>query len=253
MSDLEVQPAAEATPGLSEWQRVTNTFTAPSKTFEDIKRGNKSWWMPFVILALAGYVFFAAVTLRVGWAQVAENSIHLNPKSEERMAQAPPAQREMTMKWTQYGMEIGFAAGPILVLLFAVIIAVVLWGTINLVFGGKAKFGSVFAVWMFAALPGILKSLLGAVVIFAGAAPESFNLNNFAPTSVGAFLNQLETNAALYKLASSLDFTTIWYLFLMGMGLAIVAGVKRTFGYIAVFGWWVIVLLFNVGIAAAFS
>jgi hypothetical protein len=39
----------------------------------------------------------------------------------------------------------------------------------------------------------------------------------------------------------------------MGMGLAIVAGVKRTSGYIAVFGWWVIVLLFNVGIAAAFS
>jgi hypothetical protein len=246
------EPAPEGA-GLSQWQRVSNTFTAPSKTFEDIKRGNKSWWMPFVILALAGYVFFAAVTLRVGWAQVAENSIHLNPKSEERMAQAPPAQREMTMKWTQYGMEIGFAAGPILVLLFAVIIAVVLWGTINLVFGGKAKFGSVFAVWMFAALPGILKSLLGAVVIFAGAAPESFNLNNFAPTSVGAFLNQLETNAALYKLASSLDFTTIWYLFLMGMGLAIVAGVKRTSGYIAVFGWWVIVLLFNVGIAAAFS
>jgi hypothetical protein len=256
MSDMEVVPVAEPAPegaGLSQWQRVSNTFTAPSKTFEDIKRGNKSWWMPFVILALAGYVFFAAVTLRVGWAQVAENSIHLNPKSEERMAQAPPAQREMTMKWTQYGMEIGFAAGPILVLLFAVIIAVVLWGTINLVFGGKAKFGSVFAVWMFAALPGILKSLLGAVVIFAGAAPESFNLNNFAPTSVGAFLNQLETNAALYKLASSLDFTTIWYLFLMGMGLAIVAGVKRTSGYIAVFGWWVIVLLFNVGIAAAFS
>jgi hypothetical protein len=36
----------------------------------------------------------------------------------------------------------------------------------------------------------------------------------------------------------------------MGMGLAIVAGVKRTSGYIAVFGWWAIVVLFSVGIAA---
>ena len=253
MSNLEVASetgSAPMAPGLSQWQRVTSMFTAPSKTFEDIKRGNKSWWLPFVVLALAGYVFFAAVTLKVGWAQVAENSIHLNPKSEEQMAQAPPAQREMTMKWTQYGMEGGFAAGPILVLVFAVIIAVVLWGTINFVFGGKAKFGSVFAVWMFAALPGIIKSLLGAIVLFAGAAPESFNLNNFAPTSVGAYLNPLETNAALYKLATSLDITTIWYLFLMGMGLAIVAGVKRTSGYIAVFGWWAIVVLFSVGIAA---
>jgi hypothetical protein len=157
------------------------------------------------------------------------------------------------MKITQYSMEGGFAASPILVLIFAVVIAVVLWGTINFVFGGKAKFGSVFAVWMFAALPGIIKSLLGSVVLFAGAAPESFNLNNFAPTSVGAFLNPLETNAALYKLASSLDITTIWYLFLMGMGLAIVAGVKRTSGYIAVFGWWALIVLITVGWTAAFS
>jgi len=256
MNNLEYPSAAEPAPeaaGLSQWQRVTNTFTAPSKTFEDIQRGNKSWWLPFLIMVLIGYVFFAAVTFKVGWAQVAENAIHLNPKSEEKLDQAPPAQRETAMKITQYSMEGGFAASPILVLIFAVVIAVVLWGTINFVFGGKAKFGSVFAVWMFAALPGIIKSLLGSVVLFAGAAPESFNLNNFAPTSVGAFLNPLETNAALYKLASSLDITTIWYLFLMGMGLAIVAGVKRTSGYIAVFGWWALIVLITVGWTAAFS
>ena len=37
MSDQGVQPAAEVAPGLSQWQRVINIFTAPSKTFEDIK------------------------------------------------------------------------------------------------------------------------------------------------------------------------------------------------------------------------
>ena len=256
MSDLEVQSVATpvpAVPELSQWQRVANTFAAPSKTFEDIKRGNKSWWLPFVILILIGYVFFAAVTLKVGWAQVAENAIHLNPKSEEKMAQSPPAQRDMAMKITQYSMEGAFAASPILVLIFAAVISLVLWGTINFVFGGKAKFGSVFAVWMFAALPGIIKSILGSVVLFAGAAPESFNLANFAPTSVGAFLSPTETNPALYKLASSLDVTTIWYLVLFGMGLAIVAGVKRTSGYIAVFGWWALLVLVGVGWTAAFS
>ena len=43
MSDMGIQPAAESVPGLSQLQRVTSTFSAPSKTFEDIKRGNKSW------------------------------------------------------------------------------------------------------------------------------------------------------------------------------------------------------------------
>ena len=71
MSDLEVQSAAGAVPGLSQWQRVTCTFSAPSKTFEDIQRGNRSWWLPFLIMILAGYVLFAAITLKVGWATVA--------------------------------------------------------------------------------------------------------------------------------------------------------------------------------------
>jgi hypothetical protein len=34
------------------------------------------------------------------------------------------------------------------------------------------------------------------------------------------------------------------------MGTAIVAGVKRTSGYIAVFGWWAILVLIGAGIAA---
>ena len=90
-------------------------------------------------------------------------------------------------------------------------------------------------------------------MIFAGAAPESFNIKNFAPTNAAAFLNPLETNKSLYALLTSLDAVTIWTLVLLGMGTAIVAGVKRTSGYIAVFGWWAIFVLFGVGIAAAFS
>jgi hypothetical protein len=89
MSDLGFQPAGEAASGLSQWQRVACTFTAPSKTFEDIQRGNKSWWMPFLITVLASYVLFAAITVKVGWGQVAENVIHQNAKSEEKMAQSP--------------------------------------------------------------------------------------------------------------------------------------------------------------------
>jgi len=256
MSDMEVKPMAEPAPvgaSLSQWQRVTNTFTAPSKTFDDIKKGNRSWWLPFVIMVLASYVLFGAITMKVGWAQVAENAIHLNPKAEEKLSQVTAEQRDMQMKITTYSMEGGFAASPILVLIFGAIVTVVLWPTINFGFGGKATFGSVFAVWMFAALPGIIKSLLGAIVLFGGTAAESFNLNNFAPTSVGAFLNPLETNAALYKLASSLDVTTIWYLALMGIGLATVAGVKRSSGYIAVFGWWALIVLVGVGWTAAFN
>jgi len=55
----------------------------------------------------------------------------------------------------------------------------------------------------------------------------------------------------LYTLATWLDAVTIWRLVLLGMGVAIVAGTKRSSGYIAVFGWWVLMLLIAVGWAAA--
>jgi hypothetical protein len=90
-------------------------------------------------------------------------------------------------------------------------------------------------------------------VIFVGGTPETFNIKNFAPTNVAAFLPVMETNKAVYSLASSLDIVTIWSLILMGMGIAIVAGVKRSSGYIAVFGWWAIIVLIGVGWAAAFG
>ena len=186
MSDVEVQAMGEQTSGLTQMQRVIDTFTAPSKTFEDIKRGNKSWWMPFILLAIVSYVFFFAVNTKIGMQQVVDNQIHLNPAQEEKMSQMPPEQRAMSNKISLYVTEGIFLASPVVVLIITAVGSLVLWGTINFIFGGRSKFGSVFAVWMYASLPSIIKTLLGIIVIFAGTAPESFNIRNFAPTNLGA-------------------------------------------------------------------
>jgi hypothetical protein len=177
----------------------------------------------------------------------------MSEKQQDQMAKMPPESKAMAAKWTLYITEGVFAAGPVFVLIVAAVVSLVLWGTINFVFGGKAKFGGIFAVWFFANLPSIIKSLLGIVVVYASGTPETFNIKNFAPTNVAAFLPVMETNKALYSLASSLDVINIWSLFLMGMGIAIVAGVKRSSGYIAVFGWWALIVLISVGYAAATS
>lgn len=253
MSDLGVQPAVDVTPGLSQMQRLTNTFTAPSKTFEDIKRGHKSWWMPFLIYVILGFVFYGVVNSKVGMRQVSENQIKLSPKTEEQMAQLTPEQREQRMKISTSITQGIFLATPIFLLAMGAVISAVLLGTINFGFGGKAKFGSIFAVWMYAMLPSCIKTLLGVVVLYAGTAPESFNIKNFAPTNLGAFMNPMEMNPGLYSFASSIDIITIWSLALVGIGVAVVAGVKRTSGYIASFGWWAVVVLVGAGLAAAFS
>src|SRR5580692_935898 len=98
MSDSSVQPVAEGTPGLSQIQRVTNAFTAPSTTFTDIKNGHKSWWFPFIIYIVLGYAFYGAVNGKIGMRQVSDNQIKISPKAEERMSQLTPEQREGQMK-----------------------------------------------------------------------------------------------------------------------------------------------------------
>lgn len=253
MSAMEVQSGGQPVPegpGLSQMERVVDTFTAPSKTFEDIKRGNKSWWMPFLIFTLVGYILFAAIYVKIGMQQVVDNQIKLDPKSEERMASLPADQRETSNK-IAVGITTGvFVANPVIVVLAVLVLSLGLWGTINFVFGGKAKYWSIVSVWFYASLPGIVKVLLGVIVIYAGVAPETFNIKNYAPTNIGSFLNPMETNKALYSIATAIDLVTIWTLVLLGMGTAIVAGVKKNSGYIAVFGWWAIFILIGAGIAA---
>lgn len=250
MSDVEVQPAAE---GLTQWQRVADTFMAPSKTFEDIQRGNRSWWLPLIISALAGYLLFAAVSQKIGMQTVVDNQVRLSPKAQERMAQQTPEQRETGNKFALGFTEGLFLGGPLIGLVAVAVLSAVMLGTINFIFGGRAKYSSVFAVYYYAYLPMVVKVLLGIVVIFAGIAPESFNVKNFAPTNLGAFLDPIDTNKALYALATSLDAVTIWFLVLLSIGLATVAGVKRSSGYIAVFGWWVIVVLVGAGASLVFG
>jgi hypothetical protein len=249
MSDQVVQPAAETTPGLTQWERIVDTFTAPSKTFTDIKLGHKSWWLPFVIYVVLGFAFYAAVNSKIGMRQVVDNQIRLSPKSEERMGALTPEQRESQMKISTTVTQVIFIASPVFLLATGAVIALVLWGTINFGFGGRAKFGSIFSVWMYAMLPSVIKTILGIVVLYVGMAPETFNIKNFAPTNLGAFL-PTDINPALYSLATSIDIITIWCLALVGIGTAIVAGVKRSSGYISSFGWWAVVVLVGAGWAA---
>ena len=145
-----------------------------------------------------------------------------------------------------------FAAFPIFALIVDAAIAGVLLATINFGFGGKATFWEAFAVTWYGGLPGLIKVVLGIAALLAGLAPETFNSRNFAGTNIGYYLNQEETPKALYSLATSLDALTIWTLVLVSIGISIVAGTKRSSGYIAVFAWWALLILGGAGIAAIF-
>jgi hypothetical protein len=244
-------PPATTAPALSQVQRVLYTFTAPSKTFTDILRST-SWWLPFVLSLVITYGFVFAMQSKVGWEKITESGMKENPKAVERMANMPADQRAQAMQVSILITKIIWYAVPAIGLLFAAIFALGLWATINFGFGGKATFGKVFAVWMYGSLPLSLKFILGAITLFAGVDPDSFNVQNPVGTNVGYYLGQ-ETPKWLMTLATSIDVFWLWTFVLVGIGLAIVAKVKKSAGWTTIFGWWLLILLIRVGIAAATS
>jgi hypothetical protein len=253
MSEPEIQDPTVSAPGLTQGQRVVCAFTAPSKTFEDIKRGNASWWLPFILFVVVGTALWATVTSKVTWEQVRDNNFRMAPKAAERIDSLPPEQKEQQMKIGAVSQKYTWLLAPVGVLLMDLIAAGVLLGTINFGFGGKASFGKVLAVIWYGGLPGLVKLVLGIVGLYAGVTAESFLPGNPAGTNLGYYLDPVDTNKALYYLAVSLDPITIWSLVITAIGLSIVAGTKRGAGYAAVFGWWIVVILISVGVSAAFS
>ena len=254
MSSIPVSTVSEvpAGPGLTQVQRVIYTFTAPSKTFNDIRR-NSSWWLPLLITVATGLILWMAITTKVTWSQVYENNQRNVPQwAKDMQDKQPPEARAQAEKIGPISQEITWLLSPIFLFIIDAAGAGILLATINFGFGGKAKFFSILAVELYAGLVSwVLKFLLGTIAIFAGLAGESFNVQNVAGTNLGYYLNQSETPKALYYLATVLDPLTVWTLVLTSVGVAIVAGTKKTAGYIAVFGWWTLITLIFLGFAAA--
>lgn len=253
MSEVDVHPVAEAAPGLTQWQRVVSAFSAPTKTFTDIKDGHTSWWLPFLLFIVVGTALWGTVTVKVGWLQVAENAVKMSPKAADAMDKLPPEDRQARMNVSAKIQNVIWALAPAGVLLLNLIATAVLFATVNFGFGGKATFGKVLAVTWYAGLPGLIKLVIGACGLLAGVAPDAFVPGNPAGTNLGYYMNPLEANKALYNLATAIDPISIWTMVLLSIGLSIVAGTKKSTGYIVVFGWWVLSLIAGVAFAAAFS
>ena len=83
-------------PGLSEAQRLINTFIAPKKTFEDLKR-NSSWWVPWLISAVFALIFGIVAVQKIDMARFVQQQIDRSPSAQRRMEQATPEQRAQGM------------------------------------------------------------------------------------------------------------------------------------------------------------
>lgn len=236
--------------GLSQVERVVDTFVAPTKTFTDILR-NRSWWLPFLLTLIVSLGVTYAINRQVGFERVVENQIQASPKQQDALASLTPAQRAVRV----HGMAIGYKytsyGFPLLVLLFSAIAALGLWATFNFGLGAQTTFGEMFCLWLYCGLPKLLIGLLAIVMLFFGGNVDGFDLKNPVGTNLGYYFP--DAGAGMKAALGFFDVIGIWTLVLLVIGTAIVAKVSRSSAAAAVIGWWVLILVISAASAAAFN
>jgi hypothetical protein len=250
MNDVIAVDAQSGQPGLSQVERVVDTFIAPTKTFTDILRST-SWWLPFLLAVIVSIGATFTIDRQVGFGRVVENVILDSPKQEEQMQSLPPDQRAARMKVMSAGYKYVSYATPVIILLISAIGALVNWASFNFGLGARTTFAQMFAVWMYASLPRLLSGLLTIVTIVFGGNTESFNLKNAVGTNPAYFMP--DAAPWLKAALSFLDVIGIWNLILLVIGTSIVAKVSRGKAAAVVIGWWALVLILSVASAAMSS
>ncbi len=242
-------PAPLDTKPLSETERVVDTFVAPTKTFTDIRR-NANWWVPWLLMAVIGWIWVYEVDKKVGMDKVAENQVAMSPKTAAKLDQLPPDQRASQMEISTKFTRIISYVYPLISLIVTAILAAVLMATFNFGFGAELKFKQCFAVSMYAFLPGMVKVLISMLIIAVGAG-ETFTFQNPIASNLGALVDRSST--FLFSIATSIDVFTIWTLILTGIGYSCLTKVKRGTCMGVVFGWWAVVVLVSAGVGALFA
>jgi hypothetical protein len=236
--------------GLSQIERLVNSFVAPTATFKDILRST-SWWLPFVLLSLSSLGVAYTIQRQVGWQQVAETQIQLTPSLQSQTASLTPAQQTKQIRVMALSYQYSAYASPLLVLAMSALAALLLWATFNFGLGARTTYGQVFCLWMYCSLPHLLVDLVTVVRLCFGGSSESFDLKMPAGTSLGYYFP--DVSPWLRTLLTTLDAVAIWALVLLVIGGAIVAKVKKGQAAAVVVGWWLLIVLVGVAATAAFS
>jgi len=249
---LPPQPATSPEPApLSEGARIVNAFIAPSKTFTDLRR-NAAWWAPFLLMVVVSSAMVYTAGQKIGFRKIMENQMQAQPKTQERLENLPPAQREQQLEQGAKVTQIISYVFPVITLLIWLIIAAVLFATFKVAVGADVSFKVSLAIVVYAALPIMLKTLLATVSLLAGMSPDSFSFRNPLATNPGYFMNAAD-NVFLYSVASAVDIFVIWTLVLTAIGFTCVSKIKTGTAYAVVFGWWIVFTLAGAAIGAAFS
>jgi hypothetical protein len=246
MGDVIVNPAGADTPAQSFPERLLGIFISPTETLADVAR-KPGFWAPLIVIVLGTVAMIETMIWKIGLERLARMGIEKSSRASSMSPEQIDQAVSTGVKVARVTTHIFAILGPPIVLLIIAGVGILI---VNVIFGGRAGFKTVFSLVCYADLVSLLGVIMAVAMMFFGD-PDQFNSQNFIPSNVGFFLNPHEVSKPLYSLASSADIFTIWLLILLGVGLSKGTGgkVKPLPIFLAFAGVWILYVLAKVGFA----
>jgi len=238
-------------------QRFVGVIFSPGDTFRDINR-KPTWLVPLlisIVISIA-FGFFFEYVVKPDWNEMVREQTR---KASERFGSPMPSDAELQgqVAITKTISKVAFVVMPVIATFFlAGIFALGL-----MVMSAQTTFKKILSVITWSgAVTGVvyIVILMASLLLRDEEGLREINPSDpksWSATNLGALL-PADASPAIKALAGSIDVFTIWYLILLSMGFAAIAGAKRfTTGKTAtlVFGLWIVWVLITVGIASVFG
>jgi hypothetical protein len=248
MGDAVAKPADADTPAQSFPERLMGIFISPAETLADVAR-KPDFVAPLIAIVLGPIAVTETMLWKIGMERIVRTSIE---QSGRASSMSPEQMDQAVRQGARIGAVFAHISGVVGAPIFLLILAGLGLLIVNLIFGAKTKFKTVFSLVCYAKLVTLLGALMALAVILFGD-PDHFNAQNPVPANVGFFLNPLAVSKPLYALVSSADIFTIWFLILAAVGLA--EGAEHKVKPLSIFlvyaGFWMIWIL--VGMVVIFA
>jgi len=242
-------PLENAAPPLSQIERVVNTFIAPRKTFEDIRR-SASWWLPWILGTLAAMAFLFTVEKKIGYEEIVNGRFAHASLLQRVTAQMSPEKKQEMIDQQVARSHSNLYTAPLFNLGFALIFALILNTTFNFGLDAQIRYAASLAVVFYAWLPKIISAAFAVLVMMLGVEPEGFDMENPVATHLGALLGSNTDHRYLYHLLTAVDLFSFWWIFLAGLGFATISKRKISTGaaVTVVASWYVVFILLRLAL-----
>ena len=232
----DVMPPKPETSSLFE--DFMDIFYAPSKVFA--RRADSSYWGPMLVVSVVSAIFafvnrdiFSAI-FQAESSRAMAQVLAKNPQLTAEQFQSMAGMQE------KVGMFFAYVGTPI----FLFVVGFMAWLSAKFA-GAKVTYGQAVLIMSFAWVPRIVQGLVNTVqkLVFDTTTITGMQSFSFSPAR---FMDPDTASKALVALAGRFDLFTIWLTILAGIGIAVIAKVPRSKGYMAAAILFVIGSLFAV-------